>query len=203
MKSLVVVAVASFVFVGAANAAIVGFDAGTGAPPALLGPYTISALPDDTRAVIGDVSDAPGSPPLSGDITFSLPLSHREIGSGWATWSHGYTGDVYYTNGATSVTIGLPAGTGAFLFYAEPNPFEVWSITAEAHDGTTLTRDVDGSGGANGFGFYGTGGSELASITVSSGVDFAIGEFYGARVPEPATLSLLALGALTLLRRRS
>jgi hypothetical protein len=198
MKSFV--AVAFFAFAGVANAAIVGVNVGTGAPPAFLGTYAISALPLDGRADFSTVSDAPGSPPLSGDVTFSSPATLYTVGASWSTWSHGYTGRVYYP-GTTSVTLGLPASTGAFLFYAEPNPFALWDITATADDGTFITTSVDGAGGANGFGFYGTGGTSLASITVSSAVDFGVGEFYGARVPEPATLTVLALGALMLIRR--
>ncbi|HVP12067.1 MAG TPA: PEP-CTERM sorting domain-containing protein [Phycisphaerae bacterium] len=202
MKSFVAVAVGFFAFVAAANAGIVGVDVGTGAPPATLGGYTISALPLDLTPDFTSVGGAPGSPPLSGAITFSPALDAYTVGASWASWSHGYTGRVYYTGSATTATIGLPASTGAFLFYAEPNPFAVWGITATADDGTFVTASVNGSGGANGFGFYGTGGTSLASITVTSGVDFAVGEFYGVRVPEPATLTVLALGALSLLRRR-
>ena len=30
--------------------------------------------------------------PNGGSVGFSVPLTHNEIGNGWATWSHGYTG---------------------------------------------------------------------------------------------------------------
>ena len=83
-------------------------------------------------------------------------MNHREIGNGWATWSHGYTGDVYYNNGDNNITMTMPAGTGAFYFYAEPDPFETFSITATADDGT-ITIPVTGSAGANGFGFWTAG----------------------------------------------
>jgi len=168
-------------------ASITAVDLGTGAPPASLGGYAITLFPDDGRPVINDVSDVPS--PLGGDVTFSPDLSHRKIGTGWATWSHGYTGDVYYSNGATSITLGLPADTAAFLFYAEPNPFAVFTITATANDGTLLSVDVDGFAGANGYGFY-TTATALTSITVSSSIDFAVGEFGIAKgvIPETSTV---------------
>jgi MYXO-CTERM domain-containing protein len=189
------------------HAALTAVDLGTGAPPATLGGYTITLFPDDTRPVIADVMDVPS--PLGGDITFDIPVSHREIGTGWATWSHGYTGDVYYSNGATSLTIGLPAGTLAFLAYAEPNPFSVLDITATAQDGTTITIPVNGSSGANGFGFYSDGVSPLTSITFSSSVDFAVGEFGIAATPVPETstvmggIGLAALCGLAVWRRKA
>ena len=201
MKRFLVLAVVCSV-ASMASAAIVAVDTGTGAPPGTLGSYSISALPFDTTGVYADVTSAPGNPPLTGPLGFSTACSVRQIGMGWATWSHGYTGKVYYTNGAYSVTIGLPSDTAAFLTYVEPNPFSWYDITVTAQDGTSLTTYVTGSSGASGFGFYGTGGSTIDTLTISAATDFAFGEFYGAIIPEPGSLSLLGLAGLFLLRRR-
>jgi hypothetical protein len=57
----------------------------------------------DTRPVFTDYSDVPS--PLGDNIHFSIPLQHRAIGFGWGSWSHGYTGDVYFTNGSRGVTL--------------------------------------------------------------------------------------------------
>jgi hypothetical protein len=195
-------------FVGAANAAIVGVALGSGprTDPLTLGPYSCPLLPPDTRPLgYFPVTDIPGVPPLTGNPTFSIALGHAKIGAGWATWSPGspatWDKSMYWTQGAFSVTIGLPAQTAAFAFFAEPNPFQLHVITATADDGTTVTQTPHGSAGAMGYGFYGTGTTTIKSITVSSPTaDFAIGEFYG--IPEPTSLSLLALGGLALLRRR-
>lgn len=108
----------------------------------------------------------------TGQVGFSSALFHTLIGSGWNTWSNGYTGDVCTTGGLTHTTITLPADTGAFYFYA----------------------------GARYYGFYALGTERIASITVDSTVDFAIGEFgiSAADSIKPA-LNYVALGDL---RRR-
>jgi hypothetical protein len=155
----------------------IAFDGspGTAAPPATLGPYTMTPFGNDGRAD-GTVS---GVPDPAGTIGFSPSLSHTKVGVGWQTWSHGYTGDVYFTGG-TQITITLPAGTKAFYLYAEPNQFAVFSVQATAQDGTTSGPiPVQGQAGAQYFGFYGTGAATLASITVTSAdpTGFAVGEF--------------------------
>ena len=201
MKRLLVFAVVCSV-TAMASAAIVAVDAGTAWPrPTDLDGIPITALPFDTTAIYSDVTSAPGNPPLTGDLGFSIPCSLRHIGVGWATWSGAYTGVVYFTNYSTSVTLDLPDDTLAFLTYVEPNPFSWQTIRVTAQDGTYLERQVTGSAGAHGFGFYGTDGDTIDTLTITSGTDFAFGEFFGA-VPEPGSLSLLGLVGLFVLRRR-
>ena len=105
--------------------------------------------------------------------------SSRCIGSGWASWSHGYTGDVYYTGGATSQTLTLPSGTKAVYFYVEPNPFSVQNFEAIAQPCGVSTGvfQADGSSGATYVGFYATGSNFIESITINCATDFAVGEF--------------------------
>jgi hypothetical protein len=134
----------------------------------------------DPQALGVDVPSVSGP---AGTIGFSPALNHDRIGNGWATWSHGYTGDVYDTLGAedlTQATITLPAGTKAFYFYAEPQQFATFSVAATAQDGTTSGPiTVQGNSGAQYFGFYGTGSATLSSITVTTAdpTGFAVGEF--------------------------
>jgi len=138
-------------------------------------------------------------------IYFSSPVSVRQIGAGWATWSHGYTGNCFYTNGRTSLTMTLSSGIGTFRFYAEPNPFGVWNITATGSDGSTSiasTQGVEGAAGATGWGFYGTGGADVVSVHLSSDVDFAVGEFAHGWIPAPAGLGVFAMAGLGAARRR-
>jgi hypothetical protein len=153
---------------------------GTAAPPATLGGYTMTPFGVDSQA-LGNVSGVTGP---TGSIGFTPALSHDTVPSGgWATWSHGYTGDVYdtaETADPTQATIMLPAGTKAFYLYAEPNDFDNFTVQATAQDGTTSGPvTVQGNSGAQYFGFYGTGDATIASITITCNdiSGFAVGEF--------------------------
>jgi hypothetical protein len=163
---------------------------GTNAPPSTLGPYNMTAFgPDSQPACPADGHVVTGVTDPAGTIGFSSGLSHDlATVSCWATWSHGYTGDVYddsttNTGAATvpaQITITLPSGTNAFYFYAEPVQFAILTVTATAQNGTTSGAvSVNGEGGAKYFGFYGTGGMTVSSITVTSSDNFgfAVGEF--------------------------
>jgi hypothetical protein len=164
----------------AAASSTVTFDGspGTAAPPATLGPYQMTPFGTDPQPSGQTVT---GVTAPAGEITFSGALEHLTVGAGWATWSHGYPGDVYATySSATpdSVTVTMPPNTIAFYLYTEPNPFAVIDITATTDHGTTSGAiPVNGHAGAQYFGFYTDGSTSIQTITVSSSTDFAIGEF--------------------------
>lgn len=201
MKAILALsAVAGFAAVASAGIGVETY--GAGAPPASVNGIAVTA-PAFRADIFAETTTTPDG--SGGNITFSSSHSVRQIGFGWATWSHGYTGNVFYTNGQTSITMTMAAGTKAMQFYAEPNPFGVFNITATGSDGTSsqsATQPTEGSAGATGWGFYGTGGSDVQSVRVTSDVDFAVGEFGTSKVPAPASLALLAAGGLIGSRRR-
>jgi hypothetical protein len=167
---------------------------GTGAPPSKLGPYTTQPFSADSQAPVTDVAGVSGP---TGEISFSPALAHYQVGNTWATWSNGYTGDVYATGSAESATVTLPAGTEAFYLYAEPDEFETFKVTATAQDGTSSGPvNVQGESGATYFGFYGTGAATISTITITTaGNDFAIGEFGIAGTNEVAAVRFAPLSA--------
>lgn len=199
--SLVVLLAAQNIFAG-----VMFTDLGTAAPPATVGGYHVTAFDQAPQVAISNFTDVtliPGSP-VSGDLTTNLSVNKREIGAGWATWSHGYTGVVYYTNGSNTVTLTLPPTTGAFYLYAEPNQFAEFTISATTDSGISSGPiSVVGASGANGFAFHTTAGDQIKTITVTTtDNDMAVGEFGIAAtipaVPVP-TLSEWSLVLLTLM----
>ncbi|MFZ1256484.1 MAG: hypothetical protein WAR77_09015, partial [Saprospiraceae bacterium] len=165
----------------AVNAGIV-FDGGlsTNAPPPVIGGFLMTPFPADTRALFNDETQVPVPARCVRNLEFSEAASHRVIQNGWATWSHGYLGDVYFVTSQT-VTISLPSKTNAFYCYIESNDFAVYTVEAAANDGTTSGPiPVSGNAGATGFAFYTSGNCNLTSITITVGSGssgFAVGEF--------------------------
>jgi len=124
-----------------------------------------------------DLSTHPAPCLVPSEIGFSPAVSHRRIGSGWMSWSHGYTGDVYYTNGASSITLTMPAGTVAVYFYVQPSPFAEHTFQVLVNE-THLSEQFTAQGSAGPVGF-GVCANPVHTVVVScmSGADFAIGEF--------------------------
>jgi len=142
-------------------------------------------------------------PEFGGTIDFPAH-SVRQIGSGWATWSHGYTGQVFYNNGLFDCTYELNmSGAYAFDAYLEPNPFSLQTFTATAHGSAggsvSVEFSANGSAGANHFGFYASG-ETIVSIDISGTSDWAIGE-WRVGTPAPGALALFGLAALRRRRR--
>ncbi|UBF28498.1 PTPA-CTERM sorting domain-containing protein [Kovacikia minuta CCNUW1] len=193
--------------VPATQAAIIGVsDAGswaTGSNTLSNLGFNMVSVPNSPQAEFGDVS-ALNSP--LGNLSFSRSVNKRVVPTSWISWSHGYTGEVYFTQAISdptpfsTLTITLPAGIGAFDFYAQPNLFGVYSISAAASNGSIITQSINGVGGAQYFGFYSDDPSEfLTSIIISAQPQangFAIGELRLANpIPTPALLpGLIGLG---------
>ncbi len=166
---------------------------GTGAPPPTLGGYGMIPFPPDPQPTGTDVTSVAVPPtPLGalgpqGSILFDQPMDHVTIGSGWATWSNGYTGDVYTSLDAPDinhVVITLPAKTAAFYLYVEPDIFSTFAVTATGKSAfgwsTSTTLLVNGLGGARYIGVYSVSGGFVKTIRIDvdpAADGFAVGEF--------------------------
>ena len=159
----------------AAGAIVFSPGDGTAAPPSTLGPFTMTPFGPDDGTLDETTSGAAGP---TGELQFDPSLERLQVANGWATWSNGFTGDVYWTDGGLTETMTLPPGTKAFYFYAEPNEFEDYDVDATADSGaSTGDMTVYGDAGAQYFGFYANGSDSVQSITITSPDDFAVGEF--------------------------
>ena len=192
-----------------AKAGLIGVAGGNGNPGPMLGGYTMTPFPADPQANLIYETSVPT--PLGGSVSFSPAVFHLNSTALWGNpWGNSYTGDVYanYGPSLSPVTLTLPSGTNAFYLFIEPTTYDLAeSIAVMAQDGTTVTQVVktDG-GGAKYYGFYGTGGDHVMSLTITGPANanqqFGFGEMAIARsaeeavVPEPGTLSLLVIGAM-------
>ena len=185
-------------------AIIVDISPGTGAPPGTLGGYTMGAFPSDPSpegTLINELAPPPAAP-VTGNLKFGFGLSaveHMKVGGFWDTWSHGYTGDVYFNEDSELLMIPLPVGTLAFSFYIQPNlkadfEFKVDSVA------TLATLTINGNGGASYAGFYTDDVTDPLSWvyirqTTQDSDGFAVGEFMINVIPETSTWGMLtALG---------
>ncbi len=194
------------------NATIIGVAGGPlVTPPTTLGPYTMTPFPEDTRDQLSVISDAPS--PFGDPLIFSRPmlLARQDASAGGPWIGYDYVGAVYvsatpspFPTGLVELT--LPAETRAFYLYASNNFFSGRFMRVTADDGTTV-RQFSFVGSPDYYGFYqdDPAGPPLRSlrISVELGGDAPlvfVGQF-GIAIPEPATLMLLALGALAARRR--
>lgn len=211
LAGIISLALSSVVF-----ATTFGSTGGTSTPPAATpNGLTFTAFASDSSAAGASVTSV--TSPLSSDqLLFSSALTHSVVPSSWATWSNGYTGDVYYT-GSSTLTLTLPSFTTAFYFYVESDSWDTYTFTATSSD-VILSQSVLGNAGAGLFTFYTDGSSFLNTISISmiDSSGFAIGEFGISKdtlgtpiptaVPEPSTYGLIGAASLLgigFLRRRN
>jgi hypothetical protein len=165
-------AVLTLSMLSTSQAIVVFENLGTGAPPFLIGDYSVTPFNTAPQAAIPDntyVTTIPGSP-IPGNLTTSVQVRKLTSESSWsAVWgAHGYVGPVF-TTGNDTLTLYLPPFAGAFYLYVEPGNIGIFSITATANSGTTSGPVmVTTPAGATGFGFYTTEDNEyIASISVT------------------------------------
>jgi hypothetical protein len=205
----------------ASGLAAVHFDLtpGTGAPPPTLGGFVMSPFPADGRPLRTMVTDAAPPPAFGvpGDLQFDEAVELNQVGSAfddWSTWSHGYTGNVYY-HGYDTLGMDLPTGTLAFHLYVQPELLFATLNFSVTCDGVSISpfASIDGNGGASYIGFYTDNPADplerliVTQVTLPD-VGFAVGEFGVNIIPEPRScaamvgLGLLGLAALRRLHRR-
>ncbi|MEO1008292.1 MAG: GC-type dockerin domain-anchored protein [Planctomycetota bacterium] len=185
-RTIAMSAAAVAIVAGAAQAQITSTSMGTDAPPSSIFDYDLSTA-FEFRASGTEVTSANVGGFRS--VDFSRPMTLHRIGDGWATWSHGYTGPVYSSQGANSVRLSFDSReVGAFILYVEPNSFGTFAFEIEGVDAAghsiTYNRQIEGFEGAQGFGFAVPPGQFIRSVRVvnsdGNAGGFAVGEFSSA-----------------------
>lgn len=187
-------------------------DLGAVALPSSLGGYTLVAAPADARPLDDLVTAAPLAG--GGELQFDVAVEHLRIDDGWYGSWPGYAGDVYFAYGMDVLSLSLPSDVPAFTFYVQPD-FRLTPLSFTLTVGLqSLDVDLDGAGGAYGFGLVAGPGESIPLITVvdNTGLEFgfAVGQFGQAGTPAPtvadsgnlAPLGVVALAALLALGRR-
>jgi hypothetical protein len=121
-------------------------------------------------------------------VSFSSPMTKYSVPATWATWgsppdTESASPNVLWSEFATSITLTTSNKNRRIGIEAEPNPFSVHTMSATFRKGNgnaigSVTRDVDGSGGARLFaGKVGTPKKQwIKYVDVASDVDFAIAQ---------------------------
>lgn len=209
--------------VSAVNAAIIGVnDEGRWGAGGL---NTISNLGFNMTSVPNNPSIPGGFTPLqqisasSNTLSFSNTAYKAYVGSDWAqlAGSRFTTGaPVYFNGGANTFTITLAQAIAAFDLVIETNSlapiaFNIQTTAFGNNVNQALTQSMLGSVGGKYFGFYGTDGDLISSITItapSGAQGFAVGEFrLGSSpvesIPTPALLpGLIGMGIAALRKRK-
>ncbi len=178
------------------------YDLGTSAPPASVGGCNFVFFNTAPQAAIPDhtlVSTIPGAP-AGYTLTTSYNVDKRTVPTSWGTWSHSYTGPVFFTgSGQTTLTLTISPAVESFMLYVEPNDFGIHNctVTTDAGDNSGPVL-INGFAGARGFAFvHPSPVINTITITCDAAADgFSIGEFAatcsaggGGAQPPPPNLS--------------
>lgn len=180
-----------------ASAEIVILDLGHARPPAMVGPYTVTAANISQQAAIpdGDIAyGIPGFGPYGLDVypqttKFTVPTT-------WPAWGHGYRGPVFLLDPESTDFSVYMRGSFAFYLYLRPRSGQA---TIELRIGGHSTGPVtlEAEDGARGFAFYATGGEFFEYFTievVGSSTGVGIAEFGQADRSSTCTVGTIAFG---------
>lgn len=196
--ALLLIAVAVGAVSPTARAGVFSVPLGSALPPMQFAGYELRPAPLDRSPLFQSVARLPLA--FGFEAEASSALTHRRIGAGWAEWGHGYDGDVYTTDGASSIELFPDPGVHALVVYIDALPFSRLRIDAGLEDGPVASQFAADGAGPVGFLFFSPGDESLPSIRIECDAEFALGQLFTA-IPAPGALTPFAASMLGLVRR--
>ncbi len=202
IREMCIVTVAVAAVAGTAGASIVGFVGDTtleGGWYAFEDEFDVDMTPIVHGGAMFETVSSIEVPEFGGSLDFDVDHSLRYIDGGWGGWSHGYLGEVFYSNGAVTMGYDLNMDDAyAFDAYIVPNPTSWHSFNAIAYGSAggevAIVFGTCGFTDATHFGFYATG-ETIERIEIQATCDWAIGE-WRVGVPGPGSLMLLGIAGV-------
>lgn len=138
-------------------------------------------------------------------VDFSSALRPRRVGINWNTWgtppdTEASKPSVWFSQAANSVTFTFDNPLSIWGFEVQGNPYDLRTFTLDFYDGAaligTITRTINGNGGARLMAGQAGVGEKFTSVKLSSNTSFAIAQlrYQLSVIPEPATWGLLIAG---------
>lgn len=148
-------------------------------------------------------------------LQFTSAMRASTVGNNWASWgsppdTESAVPRVLWSGldddfmPVTSMTLLLSHAVSIFGFEAEPGPTEFHALEVSFFAKGILleriTRSVNGDAGARLFAAQAPPGELFDAVTVTSDVDWAVGQFrFATDIPTPSTFSTLLIGLFALL----
>ncbi|MDY7096186.1 MAG: PPC domain-containing protein [Acidobacteriota bacterium] len=186
-----------------ASAELVIVDLGNEPPPAMVGPYPMTAadLAEQEKLDEGEPVIFGFSMEVVGNLLFNLPFHppfpiRRTVPTTWPEWGHGYQGPVFHFEELTGYSMLFRDEATAFYFYARPRGSRA-TIEVLFEGQSTGPIDLEAEDGPRGFAFYGTDHETFNALgfrLIDGAAGLGIAEFGAANLSSACTIGLIQPG---------
>jgi hypothetical protein len=195
--------VVSFLLAPLASAELVIVDLGNEPPPAMVGPYPMTAadLAEQEKVDEGEPLIFGFSMEIAGTVYLNTPVTppfaiRRTVPTTWPEWGHGYQGPVFHFEEPRGYSVLLYNEVAAFYFYVRPRGSRA-TIEITLDGQSTGPIDLQSADGARGFAIYGTDHETFDSWgihLIDGAAGLGIAEFGAADLSSPCTIGRIQLG---------
>lgn len=182
-----------------ASAEVVLVDLGNEPPPAMVGPYPMTAASLDGQEAVPEGEPAVGGLPMEvvNRLSFSQPLPiRRTVPTTWPAWGNDYQGPVFHFEELGEHSGILRFEPVAFYFYVRPRGSRA-TIEVAVEGQSTGPIDLQAEDGPRGFAFYGTDRESFRRFTLrllSGAAGLGIAQFGAADETSTCSFGIIELG---------